>query len=74
MTLASTVEALKAASKLQGLDAVASAMAHSQQGALDYAQAKEIWDEKGAAFDAISEAGSIVPGVDEILNGFGQVP
>lgn len=68
------VDALNAASRLQGLDDVASSMSHAQQGALDHARALEIYNDKSAAYDALKTAGSSIPGVNSVINDLGNIP
>jgi len=68
------VDALKAEGKLQALDDVASSMAHAQEGILDHDHAMEAYKEKSEAFDALKNAGSVIPGVGSVLGDLNNIP
>lgn len=68
------VDSLKAGGRLQGLDDVASSMAHAQDGKLDYQNAMDAYKDKSEAFDLFKSGGGQVPEVKDILEKIGKMP
>lgn len=68
------VESLNAGGRLQGLDDIGSAMAHAQDGKLDYQNALQIYQDKADAFDVFKDAGGEIPQVKQVLENIGRMP
>ncbi|SIL71278.1 Uncharacterised protein [Mycobacteroides abscessus subsp. abscessus] len=68
------VQSLVAGGRLQGLDDVGSAMAHAQDGRIDYKNAMDAYQSKVDAFDLLKKAGGEIPQVKDVLDNIGRMP
>ncbi|SHW33497.1 TPR repeat region-containing protein [Mycobacteroides abscessus] len=67
-------DALRAAGQLQGLDDVASSMAHAHDGKLDYENAMRMFQDKSEAFELFKSVGGQIPEVKDTLDAIKNMP